>query len=594
MEFLNSLLEKFWSWLNQDKTTRQTAGLIVIVLGGIASVILVSATLTTLQLLMGCFWLALGTWYLFWLKHRRAGLVILGVLLLAAGIATWLFLTAARRNVDQMLDEAQALETSGRYEASLDELVQAKNEITKSGLDPQRSPEAIRCLLASGRVEIALSHWEKAEQYLKHLTSADKCSNAEVSYLLGEIARLEQKQLEARQNLTSALLGFTQCSNQERVADTKIALGRTASIGIPNYNIAMESCNEAETIYNTINNNLGSAKANLCKGDLEHNAGRYAEAESDYQDALEFFGRAKYHDGEAEASLKLGDLYSDQALWEKAKASYVEGLLKYDSVGSTYGHAVAEGSLGDLERKSGSNDLALWHYDNVLKSYNGSDTDLLIVSILRGKGIVETHQGDFGSDAALGQADIDLNKSLKGYSLIGNPKGVAEIYIAMGDLELERARFQMAHYYFDQALNSLKQIDPLEPIMRAIAITGLADAARGLNDYKNAELNYKQALGIFDEYKNQPGQASVYAGLSLLHIYQHNLSEARNSLSYALALYREAKDLRGQAAILKAEGDLARQSGDLRSAQEYYSSAYENYRNLGDTRKANDVASLLK
>lgn len=593
MDFINSLLDKFWAWLNQDKTTRQTAGLIVIVLGGIASFILFSRTVTTLQLLLGGFWLALGAWYLFWLKHSRAGLVILVVLLLTAGTITWLFLTAARRNIDQMLDEAERLEDSGRYQASLDKLTEVKNEITKARFDPQKSPEAVRCLLAFGRVELALSHWEKAEQYLKHITTTDRCKNADSSYLLGEIDRLEQKQSDAKKNLTDALSGFTQCGDKLKEADTKIALGRTASIGVPDYNIAMQNCNEAESIYKTLKNDLGSAKANLCKGDLEHNAGHYDQAESDYKEALNLFDLAQKYDSEAEVSLKLGDLYSDQARWADARNSYNDGLRRYDSVGMTEGHAEAADSLGDLEQKSGSNDVALWYYDNALKSYKGSDTDLLVASILRGKGIVETHQGNFGTDANPGQAETDLNKALKSYLLIGNPKGVAEIYIALGDLELERASFQSARYCFGQALTSLGQINQLEPVMRAIATTGLADAARGLNDYEDAEQSYKQALETFVQYKDLRGQASVYAGRGLLDVYQHNLSEAGKNFSSAFALYREAKDLRGQAAILKAEGDLARQSGDLRSAQQDYSSAYADYRNLGDIRKANEVALLL-
>jgi tetratricopeptide (TPR) repeat protein len=102
-----------------------------------------------------------------------------------------------------------------------------------------------------------------------------------------------------------------------------------------------------------------------------------------------------------------------------------------------------------------------------------------------------------------------------------------------------------------------------------------AEAQLNRGDSGAAAQSYAEALAIYRDERNVVGQASVAFGLGRMEHFTGQSDGAREKYSQALDLYRQGHDALGQARVLVALGDLAKDTFQWGAAAEFYRRARE-------------------
>jgi tetratricopeptide (TPR) repeat protein len=109
----------------------------------------------------------------------------------------------------------------------------------------------------------------------------------------------------------------------------------------------------------------------------------------------------------------------------------------------------------------------------------------------------------------------------------------------------------------------------------AAEFIAMAEAQLNRGDAGAAAQSYAEALAIYRDQRNLLGQASVAFGLGRMEHFTGQSEGAREKYSQALDLYRQGDDALGQARVLIASGDLAKDTFQWGAATGFYRRARE-------------------
>jgi tetratricopeptide (TPR) repeat protein len=112
-------------------------------------------------------------------------------------------------------------------------------------------------------------------------------------------------------------------------------------------------------------------------------------------------------------------------------------------------------------------------------------------------------------------------------------------------------------------------------------------------DYEAAAAHSAEAMRLYREVGDTPGEANCIFGLGNIAFERSDHSEARRRYEEALLLYRQVGDVTGEANCIQRLGDIAIERSDHGEARRRYDEALPLFRQVGDVRgEANCIQRL--
>ena len=151
---------------------------------------------------------------------------------------------------------------------------------------------------------------------------------------------------------------------------------------------------------------------------------------------------------------------------------------------------------------------------------------------------------------------------------------------ALGDLEMREDRLSQARGRYEEALPIFRQIEDRP---------GEANTLRALGDLEMREARlsdargrYQEALLLFLQIEDRLGEANTLKAFGDLEAREARLSDARGRYQEALPSFRQIEDRLGEANTLRALGDLEMREDRLSEARGRYEEALPLFRQIED------------
>ncbi|MGH2806700.1 MAG: tetratricopeptide repeat protein [Actinomycetota bacterium] len=142
-----------------------------------------------------------------------------------------------------------------------------------------------------------------------------------------------------------------------------------------------------------------------------------------------------------------------------------------------------------------------------------------------------------------------------------------------------RAYLSEGQRRLEEALNRGRDAPPE---LRAVCLQGAGILARGQGEYKRATSRIQEAVAAFRAAGDVAGEADATKQLGIIASERSDLTEARRLYTESMTLMEQIGDEVGVARARNNLGVIARDEGDLRTAAEHYAHALEVFRKAGD------------
>lgn len=156
----------------------------------------------------------------------------------------------------------------------------------------------------------------------------------------------------------------------------------------------------------------------------------------------------------------------------------------------------------------------------------------------------------------------------------------ASIYQQLGVVAGERRDFEAAADYFQEALEIFQELSNRPG--QARTHHNLGRIAEGQRDFEVAADHYQKALDLKKEISDRHGQADTYHELGRVAEEQREFEAAADYYQRALDLRKEFDDRHGQAKTNHQLGMVAQKQRKFEAAAEYYQEALDIFQDYGD------------
>ncbi|MGQ0827339.1 MAG: tetratricopeptide repeat protein [Bacteroidota bacterium] len=145
--------------------------------------------------------------------------------------------------------------------------------------------------------------------------------------------------------------------------------------------------------------------------------------------------------------------------------------------------------------------------------------------------------------------------------------------------------------YADQALKAAKAVDDINE--EANALINLGEGYTVQSNYKKAIINFKEALILFEQYKQYQNAAFLWNRIADIHLAEGKQQEAIDVNQKSLSNYRLARDKKGIASILMEIGDTYSNQKKFENAVNYYDQSLKGFEELRDSRMVVNVLNRM-
>jgi tetratricopeptide (TPR) repeat protein len=270
------------------------------------------------------------------------------------------------------------------------------------------------------------------------------------------------------------------------------------------------------------------------RGRLAQNRGDYAEAEREYQRALDINERIGDEAGISSSHHNLGVIANLRGDYSEAERQIRFSLDIDERIGDEAGKAISYSELGALAQLRGDYAEAEREFRRAIDIHEGIGDQAALAGGYHNLGILAYERGDYAEAEREYRRALDINER------IGNQAGVAAAYHQLGQL------------------------------------------ARRLDDYAEAEREYRRALDINDRIGNQAGMAASYHDLGILAQLRGDYPEAEREFRRALDINERIGNQAGMANGNGSLGILAQMRGDYAEAEREYRRALDINERIGN------------
>jgi len=185
----------------------------------------------------------------------------------------------------------------------------------------------------------------------------------------------------------------------------------------------------------------------------------------------------------------------------------------------------------------------------------------------------------------------DAGKAISELAAQRGPGPAADVLWLRGQTAYHENRYDEALENYRRALDMYRDAKDQEG--QSDALCAMSDALRRTDQTEEAREQAEQALEAAGAAGYQQGEGNALRALGDLRLRTDDLAGVQQAYDQALALSREIGDRLGEANTLKALGDLRRRTADLAGAQQAYDQALPLFREIGSRPgEANTLRSL--
>lgn len=323
--------------------------------------------------------------------------------------------------------------------------------------------------------------------------------------------------------------------------------------------------------------------------------GRYTQAMSDYQTALELwdalaleladtasiadiqFNRAVVLNGLGRSLRTLGN-------YAQARTRYDEALAIHRQQNNRREQAIILDEIAKLLSLQGQYEAALRIHDQALTIITGNDP-LGENRILNNIGVTYQTLGRLQRALALYREALAIN-GLDSASQLITLINLASVYVRLQNLEA-------AEQYFQQVLALQKQDPTLvaNPFREAKLASDIGSFYAAQQRYSDAIDAYERALSLYAQLGNATGEATLYNNIGNVFVNVGDYEQAEAAYLNALEISTDGNDLPGKGKVLTDLGELYDILGEPAQARQYYQQAVDD---VFESVLANIQSSSLK
>ncbi len=297
----------------------------------------------------------------------------------------------------------------------------------------------------------------------------------------------------------------------------------------------------------------------LARGSVLELVGRWQEAKSDYQHALEsseMVGR------QAECWLALALLDQKMGRYNESLDWLAQARDEWMARGDLRGQALAVVETGNIQRLRGDLSQArLSLEDGVALARQAGDRPC-IARALQILGVLSTIRSEYARACELYQQSLALQREL------GDKRGEGMTLNNLGGNASSQGDYDTAWAFYIPSLEIRNAIGDKHGI--AVTCNNLGIIARARNDYPAAIAYYRQSLAMAEELNDRRSMAIACNNLGNAAHWQGYLSEAREWHEKSLDIKRAIGDKRGISASLGNLGMVLADMGDFSGAENLY------------------------
>ena len=262
----------------------------------------------------------------------------------------------------------------------------------------------------------------------------------------------------------------------------------------------------------------GFGDAFYLEGEANFLLSNFADAKSNFTEALLHYNKDKQPIGTGEAYEGLGKVAYKTEDYEAALAHFVEALHIFEKNNYRDGLAGLYINLALLYEDSGNQLQALEYYKKALKIAEETNDVVSEASCYTNIGTVYTEQKKY--DLAI----QSLEKSLELKRSVGNKKGEGTSLNNLGATYYEMNNIDKALEYFQKAYNIYISIDDKKSSFPAC--NNIGSIYYDKKDYTKSEVYYKNAYALANQLNSLPKKILCLENLSFLYRDMGNTKEA--------------------------------------------------------------------
>ena len=335
----------------------------------------------------------------------------------------------------------------------------------------------------------------------------------------------------------------------------------------------------------TAQNQTADAQVLLSQGFQQINAGQVALALESFQQALTLFQETGNRQGEAYALVGLGHVSEARQAFQAALSSYEEALPLFVEVGDRRGEGLALTGMAVMYDNLSRYEQALDAYDVALVIFQEIGDRQSESDVLNNLGAVRNSLGQQTQALEAYQQSLEISQELGdrlGESITRNNMGL--VYDNLG-------RYEDALRYYQESLAILEELGA--QASAGGLLTNIGAVYNSLGQYERALEYYEQALDIRIEVGDRRGEGLTLNNMGLVYEnlgqYEHALELYQQSLAIRIAV----DDYRGEGVTLGNMGLVYESLGQYEQALNHYQQALAILTEVGDrNRSANTLSNM--
>jgi len=269
------------------------------------------------------------------------------------------------------------------------------------------------------------------------------------------------------------------------------------------------------------------------QGKQQYDNSQFQTAIQSWQQALTIYQEISDHQGEAKSLNRLGSAYYSLGKYQKAIDFLQQSLDIFQQIGNRRGVAISLRNLGNAYKKLGEYQKAIDFYQQSL---------LIARKIGNRRGVANSLNNLGSAYCSLGEYKkaIDFHQqSLLIARKIGNRLGVASSLNLLGSAYWSLGEYQKAIDFHQQSLDIFQQIGNRQGVASSLGNQGLA--YRYLGEHQKAIDFYQLSLDIFQQIGNRQGVAIVLGNLGIAFFKSGNLTAAETNLELGIEVYESLR-----------------------------------------------------
>lgn len=299
-------------------------------------------------------------------------------------------------------------------------------------------------------------------------------------------------------------------------ADTSLAVQARAlsSAGqmehvVGNHTQAQMFVEQGLALYQTANDQPGTARMSLQLGGIHRKQHHYEQAEFFYQQSFNLFQTLEDLAGLSECHIVFGNLAMNRYDYAKARAHYEQGLALQRELGGLPWHTDVLAGFAAIAFQQGEYSRAILYCEELLAHARELGDSEDSVNALNELGRIALYQGEFA------QATRYLTQSFTLAQELGYPPRLALNLTYQGDLALAQADFAQAQQCYGQSLQiAHQQMEQLDLATGLEKLAGVAsaqtNAGRAIR-LLGAAASLRARIGVPLPIRDQPGYQQIMA-----------------------------------------------------------------------------------